>query len=89
MFNTIKDHYNEMCIGAYGYMSAIKQRGINFERNAREHIKSGNKAQGILEYGLIIALVSVAVIFAVTKLKDQIVGKLEEASTTIQNAKGN
>lgn len=86
MFKKIKGFYDEAGIRAYAGMKAAKCYAVNFERGAREHIKGDNKAQGILEYGLIIALVSVGVIVAVMTLRNTIMERLSKASNDIATA---
>jgi len=84
---TLKHLYNEAGIRTYLVAKRAKDSAVSFEKNARNHIKGDNKAQGILEYGLIIALVSIAVITAVTTLKNTIVERLNGAASTISTAK--
>lgn len=55
-------------------------------KNCIEVLKNEH-GQGMAEYGLIIALVAVAVIIAVTLLGSAIAGKFKEVGTEIQNAK--
>jgi len=47
---------------------------------------SDETGQGMVEYGLIIALVSVAVIVAVTALGDSIKGVFNKAASELSNA---
>ena len=89
MFKKVKNLYNEAGIRAYTGMKMAQAYAVEFEHSARNHVKTDNKAQGILEYGLIIALVSIAVIGAVLMLKNTIVEKLNGAANQISNANGN
>lgn len=88
MFKKIKNLYDEAGIRTYLGVKSAKDYAVDFEKNARAHIKGDNKAQGILEYGLIIALVSIAVIGAVLTLKNTITEKLGKAANDISQASG-
>lgn len=53
------------------------------------HVKklwTGQEGQGMAEYGLILALVAIAVIVALGNLGKNISAKVEEVSTTIEQA---
>ena len=53
------------------------------------HVKrlwTGQEGQGLAEYGLILALVAIAVIFALQTLAGSISGKLDDVSTTLDDA---
>ena len=53
------------------------------------HVKklwTGQEGQGMAEYGLILALVAIAVIVALGNLGRNISAKVEEVSTTIEGA---
>ena len=45
---------------------------------------SNNKAQGIIEYGLLLAVVAVALIAIITQLKNKIQSKIQEAINGIK-----
>jgi len=47
---------------------------------------TGQEGQGMAEYGLILALVAIAVIVALGNLGKNISAKVEEVSTTIEQA---
>lgn len=65
--------------------SNLRTRISHGIEKANMDIRKGNKAQGILEYGLIIALVSLAVLGAVQLLKNSVGTQLNKAATDIQN----
>lgn len=46
---------------------------------AKEHIMGEQKAQGIIEYGLLLAIVAVALIGVITQLKNKIEDKLKQS----------
>ena len=86
-WETMSKEYEEKAINLYskGQVYALKARdyAINFEKQARGHVLGDKKAQGILEYGIIIAVVSLGVLSAVTGVKNAIVSKLSEATKQI------
>ena len=54
-----------------------------------KHVKklwTGQEGQGMAEYGLILALVAIAVIVALQALGDNISAKVDEVATTIGDA---
>ena len=54
-----------------------------------KHVKklwTGQEGQGMAEYGLILALVAIAVIVALQALGDNISAKVDEVATTIVDA---
>ena len=85
----IKQNINDIAVYGYSCFQTAKTSLLNHKTRKMfiSRITKNEKAQGILEYGLIIALVSLGVLVGVTKLKDTINAKLTSAGEEI-NRKG-
>ena len=53
-------------------------------KKAKTDMASDKKGQAILEYGILFVAVGLGLVFAVTKLKNVIANKLDEAGNEIQ-----
>ena len=82
MFNT-KDFGIKMASLSGSLKANLKTRISQGLEKANTDMRKGNKAQGILEYGLIIALVSLAVLGAVQFLKNSVSNQLSNAASQI------
>ena len=63
-----------------GFLGNLK----DLHKKAHAHVLSDNKAQGIIEYGLLLAVVAVALIAIITQLKNKIQSKIQEAINGIK-----
>lgn len=54
---------------------------------AKQDMASDKKGQTILEYGILFVAVGLGLVYAVTRLKDTISSKLDEAGREIQGVK--
>ena len=88
MFEKIQKNYSALGMKVSSYCGAYKSYGWNKFRTAEKKclskITTNEQAQGILEYGIIIALVSLAVLTGIGGLKNAIQEKLAEATNKIK-----
>lgn len=57
----------------------------NLAKKAKADMASDKKGQAILEYGILFVAVGLGLVFAVTKLKNVIAQKLDQAGQEIQS----
>lgn len=57
----------------------------NLAKKAKTDMASDKKGQAILEYGILFVAVGLGLVFAVTKLKNVIAQKLDQAGQEIQS----
>ncbi len=77
-----KEMWKDSCIKIYSTYITTKQRILSY-------VTEDKKAQGVIEYGLILALVALALVGSMDGMKNAISQKFAEAISVINGAKGN
>ena len=82
----IKDRVQDLSVKAYIIGHEGVDRLKHLPARAHQDMVSGKRAQGILEYGIILVVV-VGLAVIVKSLKDTVGSKLQEASKMVQGVK--
>lgn len=77
----------DIIIKSFTKAASANVYAANLAKKAKEDMASDKKGQAILEYGILFVAVGLGLILAVTRLKDSISSKLDEAGQEIQGIK--
>ena len=82
--------FNTLTTKAFAKVASAKTYMQELSRRAEKDMASDKKGQAILEYGILFVAVGLGLVLAVTKLKNTIAQKLDEAGNEInKNVKSN
>lgn len=79
--------FSKFATNAYCKVAATSSYVAKLGQKAKADMASDKKGQAILEYGILFVAVGLGLVFAVTRLKDTISNKLDEAGQQIQGIK--
>ena len=82
-----KKMMNDVSIKVFSKIAAARSYVNQLSKKAAGDMASDKKGQAILEYGILFVAVGLGLVFAVTRLKDTISAKLDEAGQQIQGIK--
>lgn len=76
--------FKDFSTKAFAKAASVKGYVRELSARAKQDMESDKKGQAILEYGILFVAVGLGLVFAVTRLKNTISNKLDEAGSQIQ-----